>query len=64
MIGFADEEGTRFKSTYLGSKAVAGTFDLDTLDRLDSDEISMKEALDKFGLNTENIPNAARKMKY
>ena len=65
VIGFADEEGTRFKSTYLGSKAVAGTFDLDTLDRLDSDEISMKEALDKFGLKTENIPNAARKkMKY
>ena len=61
VIGFADEEGTRFKSTYLGSKAVAGTFDLDTLDRLDSDEISMKEALDKFGLKKENIPNAARK---
>ncbi|MBU99415.1 MAG: allantoate amidohydrolase [Rhodospirillaceae bacterium] len=60
VIGFADEEGTRFKSTYLGSKAVAGTFDLDTLDRLDSDGISMKEALNTFGLDIKNIPQAAR----
>ena len=29
VIGFADEEGVRFKSTYLGSRAVAGTFDED-----------------------------------
>ena len=60
VIGFADEEGTRFKSTYLGSKAVAGTFDLATLDRLDTAGISMRKALSSFGLDTENIPKAAR----
>ena len=27
VIGFADEEGVRFASTLLGSRAVAGTFD-------------------------------------
>ena len=32
VIGFADEEGVRFASTLLGSRAVAGTFDESVLD--------------------------------
>ena len=60
VIGFADEEGTRFQSTYLGSKAVAGTFDYAALDRLDTAGISMKEALISFGLEPEKIQHAAR----
>jgi hypothetical protein len=31
LIGFSDEEGCRFHTTYLGSKAVAGSFDNATL---------------------------------
>ena len=27
VLGFADEEGVRFQSTYLGSRVIAGTFD-------------------------------------
>ncbi len=35
VIGFGDEEGVRFQSTLLGSRAVAGTFDTAALDRED-----------------------------
>ncbi|MFL2934411.1 MAG: allantoate amidohydrolase [Thalassobaculaceae bacterium] len=63
VIGFADEEGTRFQSTYLGSKAVAGTFDFTTLSRTDTNGISMQDALLSFGLNPDQIQNAARKAK-
>ena len=60
VIGFADEEGVRFKSTYLGSRAVAGTFDEDLLDVQDRDGITMREAFVKFGLNPAEINSAAR----
>ena len=63
VIGFADEEGTRFQSTYLGSKAVAGTFDFTTLSRIDAHGISMQDALLSFGLHPDKIQNAARKDK-
>ena len=35
VIGFADEEGTRFNATLLGSRAVAGTFRTEVLDAVD-----------------------------
>src|SRR5438132_9254335 len=40
VIGFADEEGVRFASTLLGSRAVAGTFDESVLATKDRDGIS------------------------
>lgn len=49
VLAFADEEGLRFGSTYLGSRAVAGTFDLADLDRTDAGGITMREALRNFG---------------
>ena len=63
VIGFADEEGTRFQSTYLGSKAVAGTFDFTTLSRTDINGISMQDALLSFGLDPDKIQNASRKAR-
>ena len=63
VIGFADEEGTRFQSTYLGSKAVAGTFDFTSLGRRDVNGTSMQDALLSFGLEPDKIKNAARKPK-
>ena len=45
VIGFADEEGVRFASTLLGSRAVAGTFDESVLDARDRAGISMRDAL-------------------
>ena len=44
VTGFADEEGVRFASTLLGSRAVAGTFDESVLGARDAAGISMGEA--------------------
>jgi allantoate deiminase len=55
VLAFADEEGLRFGSTYLGSRAVAGTFDLTDLDRVDAGGITMREAMRSFGGDPERI---------
>jgi allantoate deiminase len=60
VTGFADEEGVRFASTLLGSRAVAGTFNEQVLGSKDSAGISMRDALSQFGLDPEHIGAAAR----
>jgi allantoate deiminase len=60
VTGFADEEGVRFASTLLGSRAVAGTFDESVLNTRDRAGISMAEALKKFGLDPKHVGAAAR----
>ncbi|MET4388114.1 allantoate deiminase [Bradyrhizobium sp. F1.4.3] len=60
IIGFADEEGVRFASTLLGSRAVAGTFDESVLGTRDRDGVSMRDALVQFGLDPDHIGAAAR----
>ncbi len=49
VIGFSDEEGVRFQTTYLGSSVVAGTFQSDWLDLPDQSGKTMREALRSFG---------------
>ena len=61
VVGFGDEEGVRFGSTLLGSRAVAGTFDPALLDRIDADGITMLDALRGFGLDPAQIAAAARR---
>ncbi|HAQ84424.1 MAG: Zn-dependent hydrolase [Bradyrhizobium sp. PARBB1] len=60
IVGFADEEGVRFASTLLGSRAVAGTFDESVLNTSDRAGISMRDALIAFGLDPDHIGKAAR----
>jgi allantoate deiminase len=60
VAGFADEEGVRFSSTLLGSRAVAGTFDESVLNTRDKAGLTMREALQKFGLDPDHIGAAAR----
>ncbi len=60
VAGFADEEGIRFASTLLGSRAIAGTFDESVLGARDRTGISMREALAAFGLDPDHIGAAAR----
>src|SRR3979490_1355987 len=60
VTGFADEEGVRFASTLLGSRAVAGTFDESVLGVRDSAGISLRDALVQFGLDPDHIGAAAR----
>src|SRR6202167_4647932 len=60
VIGFADEEGVRFASTLLGSRAVAGTFDASVLGARDNAGLAMRDALIRFGLDPDHIDAAAR----
>src|ERR1700709_7590 len=48
VVGFADEEGVRFASTLLGSRAVAGTFVESALNSRDQAGLSMREAMVMF----------------
>ncbi len=49
VIAFAEEEGVRYQSAYLGSRAVAGNFLLADLERTDADGIKMADAILAFG---------------
>ncbi|MES2317358.1 MAG: allantoate amidohydrolase [Pseudomonadota bacterium] len=60
VIGFAEEEGVRFKSTFLGSNAIIGQFDMALLDKTDADGITMRDALLAAGHNPDAIPAIAR----
>jgi OHCU decarboxylase len=60
VIGFAEEEGVRFKSTFLGSNAVTGRFDMALLDQVDADGISMRQALADAGHDVTAISAIAR----
>ena len=61
VIGFGDEEGVRFGTTLLGSRAVAGIFDGNALSATDSDGKTMSTALKEFGLDPQAIPKVARR---
>jgi allantoate deiminase len=60
VVGFADEEGVRFASTLLGSRAIAGTFDKAALGSTDKAGLTMRQALVQFGLDPDHIGAAAR----
>jgi allantoate deiminase len=63
VVGFADEEGVRFASTLLGSRAVAGTFDESVLSTRDQAGIALRDALKDFGLDSGQIGTAARRRR-
>jgi allantoate deiminase len=58
VIGFADEEGVRYQSTYLGSRVVAGTFDAADLRRQDADGVTMEQAIRRFGGQPARLKHA------
>ncbi|HZU00134.1 MAG TPA: allantoate amidohydrolase [Ktedonobacteraceae bacterium] len=53
VIGFADEEGLRYHSAYLGSRGITGTFDIATLQLTDANGVTMADALRAFGGNPD-----------
>ena len=61
VVGFCDEEGTRFGATMLGSRALTGRFDPALLDRTDAAGIGMAAAMRAIGLDPAGIPAAARR---
>ncbi|MBX3422738.1 MAG: allantoate amidohydrolase [Pirellulaceae bacterium] len=57
-IAFSEEEGVRFRTPYIGSRALAGCFDLQLLERTDNQGIPMWQAMQSFGGQPENIAAA------
>jgi allantoate deiminase len=55
LIAFCDEEGVRFQTTFLGSKAIAGSFDKNILDNQDKNGISLREAIQAIGGDANKI---------
>lgn len=60
VVGFGDEEGSRFGTTLLGSRAVAGHWRPEWLDLVDRDGIKLHEALSAFGCEPSKIHEASR----
>ncbi|MDP2007733.1 MAG: 2-oxo-4-hydroxy-4-carboxy-5-ureidoimidazoline decarboxylase [Rubrivivax sp.] len=50
VVAFAEEEGQRYKATFLGSGALTGDFDPAWLDQVDADGVSMRAAMQTAGL--------------
>lgn len=61
VLAFGDEEGSRFPSTLSTSAAVAGVFDMETLDGADRNGITYADALRKYGKDPADVPKAAYK---
>ena len=60
LVAFAEEEGQRYKATFLGSGALTGRFDPAWLDQVDAAGTSMRDAMRDAGLRIEDIPSIRR----
>jgi N-carbamoyl-L-amino-acid hydrolase len=60
VVGFAEEEGQRYKATFLGSGALVGHFDPAWLDQRDADGIAMRDAMAQAGLRVDEIASLRR----
>ncbi|WP_312567817.1 2-oxo-4-hydroxy-4-carboxy-5-ureidoimidazoline decarboxylase [Comamonas sp.] len=60
VVGFAEEEGQRYKATFLGSGALIGDFKTEWLDQKDADGITLREAMQHAGLCIDDIPKLQR----
>ncbi|MFM6992285.1 MAG: 2-oxo-4-hydroxy-4-carboxy-5-ureidoimidazoline decarboxylase, partial [Rhodoferax sp.] len=60
VVGFAEEEGQRYKAVFLGSGALTGHFDMRWLDQQDADGVPMRAAMTHAGLCIDDIPKLKR----
>src|SRR5277367_2943846 len=51
VVGFSEEEGVRFGTPFIGSRALVGRLDQNLLAARDSRGISVQDAIENFGLN-------------
>ena len=59
VAGFGDEEGVRFGTTFLGSRAIAGTFRPEVFEVRDKDGMTLADAMRAFGLDPAKVGEAA-----
>lgn len=55
VVAFGDEEGVRFPTTMIGSRALAGLVPADSLSQRDAEGITLRDALAKFGGDPERV---------
>ena len=60
VVGFAEEEGQRYKATFLGSGALVGDFKTEWLNQHDADGITLRQAMKQAGLKIEDISKLTR----
>jgi N-carbamoyl-L-amino-acid hydrolase len=60
VVAFAEEEGQRYRATFLGSGALIGDFKPQWLDQKDADGITMRQAMAQVGLRIEDIAKIRR----
>jgi allantoate deiminase len=58
VVGFSEEEGVRFGVPFIGSRALVGRADEELLGRKDQRGISVRKAIQDFGLNPDEISKA------
>ena len=61
VVAFAEEEGQRYKATFLGSGALVGDFKPEWLEQRDANGISMRQAMQQAGLKIDQIAKLKRK---
>jgi allantoate deiminase len=61
VVGFSEEEGVRFGVPFIGSRALVGRVDDELLGRKDERGISVRKAIQDFGLNPNEISKALLK---
>jgi allantoate deiminase len=59
VVGFSEEEGVRFGTPFIGSRALVGRLDEELLGTLDALGTSVRKAIEAYGLDPKEIPEAA-----
>jgi len=59
VVGFSEEEGVRFGTPFIGSRALVGSLNEDLLRCQDAQGISIRKAIEDYGLNPAEIAQAA-----
>ncbi|HRM82137.1 MAG TPA: 2-oxo-4-hydroxy-4-carboxy-5-ureidoimidazoline decarboxylase [Acidovorax temperans] len=60
VVAFAEEEGQRYKATFLGSGALIGHFNPAWLEQKDANGVTMREAMQHAGLRLDDIAKLQR----
>ena len=60
IVAFGDEEGTRFGTTLLGSRAITGLWQQQWSGLIDAQGVTIEDALKNFGCDIERIHEASR----
>lgn len=58
VVGFSEEEGVRFGTPFLGSRALIGGLDDRLLELQDEKSVSVRKAIENFGLNPNEMKQA------